>query len=131
MEFVTREKFEALEKRVSKLESSGLPNKNVRRPESLGEFLSQKSPKDNLEKCICVMYFMEDDGKAWFESGELADALRGAREIVPANVSTVLARCAKKRWISTDGKKEKGKIKWRLTKTGLEYVERMGQQNGG
>ncbi len=126
MNYATKKEFEALEKRVAILEGSDSVKKNIKKEISCREFIMSKKPKSEVDKAVCLIYFFEEV-KGEFKEGvgasDLIVAFEEAREKVPKNPSDVLGKCANKCWIQRSGK-EKRKNKWKLTNTGIEYVEK-------
>lgn len=132
MDYVKKEEFEALERRVSKLESPDLPIKKGNRRQSPKEFLLSKNPATAAEAAICLIYFNEGVNESPEEGigpSDLVALFRSAREKTPANASDVLGKCAKKGWIDNIGKKA-SKGRWVATNTGIDFVENLGGENG-
>ena len=125
MEYVTKQEFEALKERVAKLESANHSKVKVPMPKSIREFILEKGPKSAAKKAICLIYYK--DSEEGITSGELKQAFREARETPPNNIPDALCRCADKGWIVQDDKKRDGKNIWRLTNTGIKYVEGLGE----
>lgn len=126
MNYVTKEEFEALKKRVAKLEGSGSSLKrSPRRQVSIREFVLDKHRKTDIDKAICLIYFLEEirgDFEEGISSNDLKSAFREAKERVPKNVSLVLNMCAQKCWINETGNSGRKKL-WKITNTGIEYIE--------
>ena len=128
---ITRQEFEALEKRVMELEETYSKNRHIghTRPQSITEFIINKSPVSEIEKAVCLVYFHEEISATYqegFTSRDLTEGFKEAREKVPGNISDVIGRCAKKGWLSKVGKKE-NQILWRLTNSGVAFVVKLGQ----
>ncbi len=125
-EYVTRDEFNNILARVEKLEKeSRSPNSSTAsKAESIREFFLKKQPKNDIEKTICVVYFLEmvkgeTDG---LTTSEVRNGIQQAREKVPTNVSQDLIFCTEKGWIDLL-RKEKGKAYWTITNTGIDFVE--------
>ena len=133
MNYVTKKDFQELEKRVAKLESSGKSAKTKERPIKIREFILEKKPKSNLDKAICLVYFLEEyeseNYREGINSNDLKAAFQKAREKVPKNPPDVLSKCAKKGWIDQTNRVD-GMIKWKLTNTGVDYVKSFLGENG-
>ena len=129
-DYVTKDMFDALEKRVVALEdgSGDVAAVSPQRPESLAEFLRKKGVKSDPDKVVCIAYFVDvRKGAEGFTSKDIEVGFRDARHTVPTNVSDQLARCAKRGMIQVSGKRD-GKKLWVLTNTGIEYVESLNKQ---
>ncbi len=126
MNYVTKKEFATLEKRVAILEGSDSVKKNIKKQINCREFIMSKKPKSGVDKAVCLIYFFEvakGEFKEGLDSSDLTAAFKEAREKTPKNPSDVLGQCANKGWIQKNSK-EKGKNKWKLTNTGIEYVEK-------
>ena len=132
MEYVTRKEFEALEKRVAKLEASESIKQKVHRLQTPAEFLLEKQPKNFIDKVVCLIYFLEEKENfgedVSVSSNDVSTVFGKAREKKPKNVSDALSKCAGKGWISEVSQKGKKKL-WRLTNTGVQYVEGLGSES--
>ena len=127
MNYVTKKEFQALVERVDNLESLRSSGKLEKRKQSIREFILEKNAETNIDKCICLLYFLEESGDDFqdgISSGDLKKVFQKAREKVPGNVSDVLQRCAKKGWIDQSGNDDRIK-KWKLTNTGVQYVKEL------
>ena len=122
MEYVTKQEFEALKERVAKLESANHSKVRAPMPQSAREFILKKVPKGAANKAICLIYFKNPE--EGITSGELKQVFREARETPPKNIPDALHKCAAKGWIAQDSKRDGKKI-WKLTNTGMQYVEKL------
>lgn len=129
MSYVTKQEFDALEKRVAKLESSDSSRQNTRnRQTTIIEFILEKNRKSGVDTTICLLYFLEEFGGygEGVSSENIKEAFKEAREKGPKNISDALAQCAKRGWIFKIDTQDK-QLKWKLTNTGAEYVETLGE----
>ncbi len=129
MQYVTKQEFEVLENRVAKLEASEPAKRKEERPTSTKEFMLSKKPKSEAAKAVCLIYFFEtfqEDTEEGMSSNGLNKAFKDIKEKTPKNSSDVLSRCAAKGWIDKVDNKVRP-IKWRLTNTGMAYVNGLGE----
>ena len=129
---VTRKEFEDLEKRVTELEKNYSMNQHRghSRPQSVTEFVITKNPNSEIEKAVCLVYFHEEISTTYqegFTSRDLTEGFKEAREKVPGNISDVIGRCAKKGWFSKVGTRD-NQILWRLTNSGVAFVEELDRE---
>ena len=128
---ISREEFDALAQRVAKLEAKAPKLRQVaKKPQSVREFILEKSPKSQVEMCVCFMYFRDEiqGDDTGFGVAQATKYFVEARERVPQNVADALGKCAKKGWI-TEAKaadRASGNKYWRITNTGIDYVEKLG-----
>jgi len=55
---------------------------------SIKEFLLEKSPKSDVQKTLCIGYFLEKyEGYASFNLKDIEDGFRKSKETVPGNIS--------------------------------------------
>lgn len=125
-EYVTRDEFDQILARVEKLENERrYPNSSTTiKAETIREFFLKKQPKNNIEKTICVVYFLEmvKGTTEGLTSSEVRYGIQQAREKVPPNISQDLIRCNEKGWVDLL-RKENGKAYWTITNSGIDFVE--------
>ena len=130
MSYVTKQEFDALEKRVAKLENSGSSRQNPRnRQTTIKEFILSKTRKSGVDTAICLLYFIEEfrgHGEEGITSDDIKEAFKEAREKSPKNIPDTLAKCANKGWIFNDDN-ENNRYRWKLTNMGAEYVNKLGE----
>ena len=131
-DYVTREEFNQFQIRFEQLEKEvRSPNPHTTgKAESFREFFLKKKPKSDIEKTICVVYFLEmvkgkTDGVT---TSEVREGIQQVRAKVPTNVSQGLIFCFKKGWIDLL-RKDKGKAIWTITNTGIGFTERLGESD--
>lgn len=127
-EFATRGELDEIRRRLDKLEKAlKYPTPSTKtKEESLREFLLRLNPGNDVEKTICIVYFMEivKQISEGLNSSVVQEGFKAAKEKVPTNVSNNLSRCAEKGWID-EFKKEKGKVYWTITNSGMAFVEQL------
>lgn len=126
MNYVTKEEFGKLIKRVENLEGVEAPiGQCLKKPQTIQEFLRSAKPKSEVDKAIHLIYFHEirEGNDGGVKSSDLREMFQKAREKMPNNLPDVLGRCAKRKLISE--KSRKGRIiNWQITNAGIDYVEK-------
>ena len=117
-------KLAELESRVSALE--GRTDKRTAEDKKLSvkEFLLTKKPADNVQRTLAIGYYLEHfESMDSFNTRDLADGFRSAKEPLPANINDkVNSNIEKGRMMGDKEKKDKFKA-WVLTNTGEKFVE--------
>jgi len=119
-------KIEELESRISKLEIliAAQPPKLTQKKLSLREFVLSKKPNTEAQVGLLIGYYLEHfEGKTSFTAKDISDGFRLAKEPVPANVSDIIFKNAKKAFIDETKEKTGGIKSWTLTNSGIQEIE--------
>jgi len=118
-------KLAELESRISALEGrtakkTAADGKKL----SVKEFLLTKKPGDDVQRTIVIGYYLEHfESMDSFNTRDLADGFRSAKEPLPSNINDkVNANIGKGYMMEAKEKKEKLKA-WVLTNSGEKFVE--------
>jgi hypothetical protein len=113
-----------LDRRVSKLESTNEP-----RPEasikklSIREFMIQKGVSTDTDKVLVLGSYLERfSSMRSFNTTDLENAFREAKEPVPKNINETVNKNIRKGHIMEAGEKD-GKKAWNLTNSGESFVD--------
>lgn len=121
-----KEKLENHERRISEIEKilPQEPTQAIMKPLSINEFLSQKSPKSDMDKTLAMGYFLEKYEKiSPFNVKDLKDIFIQAREPLPSNLNDMVNLNIKKGYMM-EAKEKKNKLKaFVLTNSGAKFVE--------
>lgn len=113
------------EKRISKLEGlfTARPE-GVQKHLSPKEFILSKQPKDDVQMTLVLGYYLEKHrGLLAFNTKELENVFREAKESVPDNINYKVVRNIEKGHMM-EAKEKKDKLKaWNLTASGEKFVE--------
>ena len=125
-------KLDDHENRISALE--GMPAKRTQvegKKLSVKEFLLTKKPNDDVQRTIVIGYYLEHfESMDSFNTRDLADGFRSAKEPLPSNINDkVNSNIAKEYMMKAKEKKDKLKA-WFLTNSGEKFVEE-GLPEGG
>ena len=118
------------EKRISGLESLFRSEKVPSSKKiSIKEFLLQIRPQGDVEKSLCVAYYLEKHGDLdSFTIKEIETAFREAKEPVPKNINYKVIKNIEKELMMDSEQKKNGLKTWNLTSKGERYVEsKLGQ----
>lgn len=99
---------------------------------SIREFLIEKQPKSDVEKTFIIGYYLETlRNLGSFNTRDLGDGFREAKENIPANINlAVIGNVQKGYFMEAKEKKESLKA-WTLTNSGISYFERPDTTNLG
>jgi hypothetical protein len=119
------------ERRISALE--GMPEKlrSEGKKLSVKEFMLTKNPIDDVQKTLVIGYYLEHfEGMDKFNTKDLAEGFRLAREPLPTNINDkVNKNIEKARMMAAREKKENYKA-WVLTNAGEKFVEEVLETEG-
>jgi len=118
-------KLEDHESRISALE--GAPGKKTLvegKKLSIKEFLLTKKPNDDVQRTIVIGYYLEHfESMDSFNTRDLADGFRSAKDPLPANINDKVNSNIGKGYMM-EAKEKKDKLKaWVLTNSGEKFVE--------
>lgn len=125
MEEDIRKILEDHERRITQLEQKyqlkpEIPEKGL----SIKEFILSKKPESDVQKTLVIGYFLEKfEGLSSFNTKDLEDTFRAAKEIVPENINYKIIKNIEKGHM-TEAKEKKDNLKaWYLTNSGERFVE--------
>lgn len=119
-----KKQLENHEKRISKLEAQPKTKEEpMTKKLSIKEFILSIKPKNEVQKTLVIGYYLEKhQGFSSFNSKDLEEGFRFAKEPVPKNINlAVIGNVSKGHMMEDKERKEKMKA-WCLTNTGEEYV---------
>lgn len=91
---------------------------------SIKEFLLSKNCKDDVEKTITLIYFLEKyDNMDAVNSEDVTHAFRSSKETIPSNVPDKLYKLAKRGLIMENLEKRNNLKGYTLTNSGEKFVE--------
>jgi hypothetical protein len=91
---------------------------------SIKEFLIEKAPKSDVQKTLCIGYFLEKyDGLASFNLSDIEDGFRKSKEVVPGNINDKVNKSIRQGHMMEAKEKKDSKKAWSLTRTGETEVE--------
>lgn len=125
MEEETKKILENHEHRIRKLELLFQAKPDIAKKEvSIREFLLSKNPKDDVQKTLVIGYYVERfQGVSAFNSKDLEEGFRSAKERVPDNMNYKAIRNIQKGHMM-EAKEKKDDLKaWHLTNSGECFVE--------
>jgi hypothetical protein len=127
-------KLQDHEERLTRLErlSQAEPQK-IAKATSIREFLLEKQPGSDVEKTFVIGYFLERHrGFSSFNTRDLGEGFREAKENVPANVNLAVIGNVQKGYFMEAKEKKDGLKAWTLTNSGVGYFEspKPSQQGG-
>lgn len=99
------------------------------RPESFMEFFNKFDPKNEADKALVIMRFMElNEGKTNVTTKDITEGFKAVREKVPINVADKI------QWLHKKGRVMPGEsvdnLKgWLITRSGLDYLEELENAN--
>lgn len=121
-----KETLDDHEKRISELEEL-FKGKQVHKPDkkmSIKEFTLSKKPKGDVQKTLTIGYFLENyEGLSFFNTIDLENAFRSAKEKVPNNINLCVIRNIGKGHVQEAKEKKDDKKAWGLTNSGEQFVE--------
>jgi len=117
-----RERVEALESRVSKLESLAEKGEMTENTPEMREFVEAADADSHVERAVTIGRFLEEfGGRDSFKTKDIEEGYRTCRIPLPANLSDVLRRAEEQDLtmvVDTEGQEKS----WRLTVDGEELV---------
>ncbi len=117
------QRIAGLEKMLFVSDSSDLsisPLKKI----SMKEFLIEKAPKSDVQKTLCIGYFLEKyGGHISFNLNDIEEGFRQAKEPVPGNINDKVNKNIRQGLIMDAKEKKDSKKAWSLTRTGETQVE--------
>ncbi len=117
-----RERVEALESRVSELESLAEKGEMTEDTPEMREFVEAADASSHVERAATIGRFLEEfGGKDSFKTKDIEEGYKACRTPLPSNLSDVLRRAEKQDLtmvVDTDGQEKS----WRLTADGEELV---------
>jgi len=119
------------EKKLSKLELFLIGRHKLKKKKlSLNEFILLKNPSDDVQRTLCIGYFLENyDGLSSFNKNDLETGFRKAREKLPPNVNDKVNLNIKRKYMDEAGEKKDGLKAWVLTNSGQKKVKGLGKKN--
>lgn len=124
---MTDEEFKQLEKRVKELEDILMVRKKtipIKRELSINEFLLSKNPKSDIEKTLMIAYFLEKyENMKIFNVRDIEDGFLRAKEKIPDNTNDKINQNIRRAFLMDVPEKKDGLKSWKLTNTGIEYIE--------
>ena len=121
-----------LENRVSVLEKALNSSssffekiKKKQRPPAPREFLNKKAPKTDLDRILTIAVYHDRFIKpeSCFNKQDISDLIEKAKVKKPSNINDTILKNVQKGYIEEDGKGEDGKKKWRVTQSGVSFVD--------
>jgi len=98
-------------------------NKQIK-DESPREFLLKFHPKNDTEKTLVAIYFLEKKGLQLITTNEIADTLKEMREKLPKNISDKIQLLDKRGFVKKAGQEGRRKC-WIVSNRGEEYLRRL------
>ncbi len=117
------------EQRIANLEKIQTSTNNdasntVSKKLSLKEFLLSIKPESHVLKTLSIGYYLEKFGEsAAFNTTDLENAFREAKESLPSNINQMVNENIKKGHIMEAKEKKNGLKSWVLTSSGEIFVE--------
>ncbi len=118
-------RLDELERRMAILEGAQTKKTSAKGKKlSVKEFLLTKQPGDDVQRTLVIGYYLEHfDSMDSFNTRDLADGFRSAKEPLPSNINDkVNSNIGKGYMMEAKEKKEKLKA-WVLTNSGEKFVE--------
>lgn len=117
-----RERVEALESRISKLESLAEKGEMTGDTPKMREFVEATDANSHIERAVTIGRFLEElGGKDSFKTNDIKEGYKACRIPLPANLSDVLRRAEQQDLtmvVDTEGQEKS----WRLTVDGENLV---------
>lgn len=120
-----------LDVRISRLEAQST-TEDAARPAvpsgikklSLKEFLIDRAPANGVQMTLAIAYFLEThDRVSPFNTTDLEQGFRAAREPVPPNINDKANMCVKNGYFMEEKIKKDSMKAWVVTRTGEELVK--------
>lgn len=125
-----KKRLDRHEERLTKVESFLVTKpKTEKKKLSIKEFILLKTPADDAQRTLYIGYYLENyDGLSCFNSKDLEEGFRKAKERVPININDKVNLNIKKGYMmEASGKKDNLKA-WTLTNSGQKEVEELGEK---
>ena len=112
------------EERISTLEN--LINKGEVesiKKQSLREFLIEKKPNNDVNKTLCICYYLEVFEKMTpINKDDIEEGFRRSKEKVPKNINYKVYRNIQNGYLMEEKNKKNNLKAWSLTNSGIEFV---------
>lgn len=97
-------------------------NGNGHKVSTLAQLLRKVAVKSDVDRVLVAGYYLEtaEDARS-FTAGEIKDAIRGAKAVLPGNLSDIIAKNIKQGLMMHAGDKD-GRMAYVLTTDGVEFV---------
>jgi len=120
-----KKRLDRHEERLTKIESFLITKpKMKKRKLSLREFVLLKNPADDVQRTLCVGYYLENyNNLSCFNSKDLEEGFRKAKERVPKNINDKVNLNIKKGYMMEASEKKDDLKAWTLTNSGEHFVE--------
>jgi len=119
-----KKKIDKLEKRVSCLEGSKYNNNFSPKKLSVGEFLINKKPKNDVDMTLCICYYLETyENINIFNKKDIEREFMKAKQKIPENINYKIYRNIKNGHLMEINEKKDNLKTWTLTNSGIKYVE--------
>ena len=117
-------RIEDIESRLSALETGPRKSEGAAKVLSVKEFMLEKKPEDDVQKTLVIGYYLEHfKGEESFNTRNLKESFRAARETLPTNINDkVNLNIAKGHMMLAKEKKDNLKA-WVLTNSGEKFAE--------
>lgn len=125
-----KDRLDRHEKKLSELEPLLIGRHKLKKKKlSLNEFILLKNPSDDVQRTLCIGYFLENyDGLSSFNKNDLEAGFRRAREKLPPNVNDKVNLNIKKGYMDGAGEEKDSLKAWVLTNSGQDEVRRLGEK---
>jgi len=122
-----KKRLDRHEERLTKIESFLITKpKMKKRKLSLREFVLLKNPADDVQRTLCVGYYLENyNNLSCFNSKDLEEGFRKAKERVPKNINDKVNLNIKKGYMMEASEKKDDLKAWTLTNSGQKEVEEL------
>lgn len=112
------------ESRISKLEIQPKIDKDTGTKKlSIKEFILSKKPKNDIQRTLVVGFYLDKyEGLDCFNTKDLENGFRSARETVPSNMNVDVNENIKKGYFAETKEKKDNQKAWYLTNLGEEFV---------
>ena len=120
-----KKKLEEHEERISRLERLIQTKPEViKKTISIKEFILEKRPKGDVQKALVIAYYLERyQGFSSFNSNDVEQGFRDAREKIPPNVGDKIQKNIAKGHMMEAGEEKDGMKAYFLTGSGERFVE--------
>ncbi len=109
MDEETRERFEAIEKRLSDLEGreESFPSSGSQKKKAVKEFILEKNPKNDVQRTLCIAFYLEKyENKERFTSRDISEFFKKSKLNSPKNVPDKVQKAIGNGWLEQDNKGE-------------------------
>jgi hypothetical protein len=123
----TEERLDLIESEIHKLKeliSSETKQVKIKREESPREFLLKYNAKNDVERTLVTISYLEEKGVKEISIDEIRKVLIEMREKSNFNISDKLQQLDKRGFLLQNGQKEKKKL-WLITNNGLKFMEEL------